>query len=231
MIKKDYGQLEFFFFKNLSKYKEILHFISTKTSGNLALHVKDDPRKVLKDRRALFSALKIPLDNFVFMNQVHGKNIKEITEKDKGAGVTDYESSIKKTDATITNIPNICLTVLVADCVPILIFDPIKKVIAVVHAGRKGTELKICQRVIGEMREKFGANPKDLIVGLGPSIGPCHYKINLWEGNKKQLIESGVIDSNIEVSEICTYCCYEEFFSARKEKEKSGRFAAGIMIK
>lgn len=243
MIKKRIGNLDFYFFKNLSKHKEIFHFVSTKSAGNLALHTNNDSVKVLKNRKNLAKTLKISLDNFVFMNQVHGKNIKEILEKDRGSGVKTYENSVKQTDAAITSFSNICLTVLVADCVPILFFDPFKKVISAVHAGRKGTELKIAKETVEFLKNKYYCQPKNLIVGLGPSIGCCCYKdstleleystpgVDLWEENKKQLIESEVIDSNIEVAEICTYCHGDEFFSARREKNQAGRFAVGLMIK
>lgn len=255
MIKKKIGKNNIYFFKNLLQYKDISHFISTREWENLGFHVGDDPKKVLENRKIFSSSLKIPLSNFVFANQVHGKNIAVITAKEKGKGSISQEDAIESTDGLITKEKNICLIILVADCVPILIFDPVKKVIAAVHAGRKGTSLQIAKEAVITFREKFKSNPKDLMAGLGPSIGPCHYEfstpgvdqvqtqgismkknnkgnwsIDLWEENKKQLIESGVLAKNIEVSKICTYCNKNEFFSARGDG-LTGRFAVGIVLK
>ncbi|RJQ36293.1 laccase domain-containing protein [Candidatus Microgenomates bacterium] len=254
MIKKKIGKNNTYFFENFLQYKDIFHFISTKEWGNLGFHVGDDPKKVLENRKNISSSLKIPFSNFVFANQVHGKNIAVITAKEKGRGSISQEDAIESMDGLITKEKNICLMILVADCVPILIFDPVKKVIAAIHAGRKGTSLQIAKEAVKTFKEKFKSNPKDLVIGLGPSIGPCHYEVDLWEENKKQLIKSGVLAKNIEESKICTYCNKSEFFSARGEGEtglsvsqasllvdqsgavgtralRAGRFAVGIILK
>lgn len=233
MIKKTINSLNFYFFESLSKHKELFHFVTTKPLNLSFVADGNSKEKVLPNRKKIANVLGLDLNDFVFMRQVHSKNIKIITEKEKGRGVFDYQSGIDSTDAMITNIPGICLSIMTADCVPILTFDPKQKVIAAVHAGRKGTELQIVKETVKILREKFSCQPKDLIAGLGPAIGPCHYEVDLRRENQKQLIESGVLESNIEISGLCTFCHSDEFFSARAEKLKNhtlGHFVAGIML-
>ena len=175
----------------------------------------------------------------------------------RGNGTFDYEQSIKATDAMITNIPDICLIILVADCVPILFFDTKKKVIGAAHAGWRGTVKSIAQNTVKAFQKHFNSSLKDIIVGIGPSIGPCCYEVgeevikeikngfpdkvtkvlnnkgyfNLWEANKLQLTDIGIDEKNIEVAELCTYCHADIFFSRRHQRAETGRFGGGIMLR
>ena len=162
-------------------------------------------------------------------------------------------------DAMITKTPGICLMILQADCTPILFYDKNKRVIGAAHAGWKGTVSKIAKNTINAMTESYNSNPKDIIVGVGPSIGPCCYEVksdvvrkvkdglgsseeiiidrngkyylDLWKANRMQLLNSGIAEENIEVAKICTKCNQNIFFSARASKSTTGRFGAGIMIR
>ena len=150
--------------------------------------------------------------------------------------------------------------VLAADCVPVLMYDPRVRVIAAVHAGWRGTVGRITAKTVERMREEFGCEPRDVIVGIGPSIGPCcfevgeevveaareglgdltgliepgkqagKYLLNLWEANRRQLRQVGVEDIRIEVAGICTVCHHDRFFSYRGDRGNTGRFGAGIML-
>ena len=150
--------------------------------------------------------------------------------------------------------------VMVADCVPVVLFDPVKRVSAVIHAGWRGTVHRITCNTIREMVECFGCNPADILAGIGPSIGPCCYEVgedvrkfveqsfgttkgyliqkqdyvklhfDLWYANRKQLTDHGVKPENIEMSELCTQCHPDIFFSSRASGGVTGRFAAGIYI-
>ena len=167
---------------------------------------------------------------------------------------------LKSTDAMVTDVPRLCLMVLMADCVPILFFDPRKRVVGAVHAGWRGTVKLATQKTAETLKAKFDCNPTNLLVGIGPSIGPCHYEVgpevisqvedtfgstdgyindetpdgkgyfNLWEANKRQIIEAGIPPQNIEVAQICTYCNAHLFFSERHQGGRTGRFGAGIML-
>lgn len=151
-------------------------------------------------------------------------------------------------DALIANLVDCPIAVRTADCVPILLYDPIKKVVAAVHSGWRGTVLKIVGKVIGKMQESFGFNPNDLHAVIGPSIsascfsvhddvrsafenasfpmgdicnlyGSDTYLIDLWKANQWLLETSGVKPTNIHVSEICTFVHHDEFYSARYEHD------------
>ena len=182
------------------------------------------------------------------------------TDEMRGYGAADLDKAVEATDAMITNVPRLCLTVLAADCVLVIFFDPQKKVIAAVHAGWRGTVKLAAQKTAETLKQEFNCNPTELLVGIGPSIGPCHYEVgpevisqvedtfgstdgyindetpdgkgyfNLWEANKRQIMEAGIPARNIEVAQICTYCNAHLFFSERHQKGRTGRFGAGIML-
>jgi hypothetical protein len=270
MIEKQTNSLPIWLFRNLGKYNEVCHFISTRIGGfssppfkalNLGFHVGDNPEMVLKNRLLLSRVLGISPGSFTTVQQVHGHNVKIITEELKGSGAVNHDPAISEADAMVTNVPDACLLVLQADCVPVLLFDPQKRVIGAAHAGWKGTIRLVAQRVVSEMQEKFGCLPQNIVVGIGPAIGPCCFEVgpeviaqaksifrekrgfisketldgkgyfNLWEANKMQLIQMGIPVGNIEVAGTCTSCRHNIFFSARRQGRKTGRFGAGIMLK
>ena len=269
MLEERLHSLSIFRFRNLSKQRGIDHFVSTRIDGlslppyeslNLGFHVGDTPKTVLKNRERLAANLKTSLSNFTLANQIHSSTVTIVTEGMTGCGAADLDTAVEATDAMLTAVPRVCLTVLMADCVPLLLFDPRKRVVAAVHAGWQGSVKLIARKTVEILKQKFGCDPADLLVGIGPSIGPCHYQIgpdvisqvkvtlgdtagyinrespdgkgyfNLWEANKRQIMEAGIPPQNIEVARICTYCNAHLFFSARHQKGSTGRFGAGIML-
>jgi polyphenol oxidase len=252
----------------LSKFPQVVNFVTTRKGGvsklpynelNLGLHVGDHKAAVLQNRKKLSDKVGISQNNFIYLNQVQGNNVLVAKKEHKGSGSFDYERCIKQTDAAITTTPEICLVTLVADCVNILLFDPKKKMIGVVHAGWQGTLNLAAKTTIEKAKREFGCDPKDIIASLGPSIDPCCYEIGTevvsqFEqklpadaehvikhtngkaqldnklANKRQLLSAGLKDENIEVSKICTGCQTDRFYSYRIE-EDTGRFGAGIMLK
>lgn len=238
-----------FQFNNLSGIPWINHGISTREFGNLTWLVGDDDKTtVLQNRKKFFTSLNTREENVVEMEQVHGNHVAVVGKSELG----DF---ILNTDGMVTNQSHVALFVRVADCVPILLVDPVRKVVGVVHAGWRGTTLEVGRLAVNHMEDHFGTIPKDLIVGIGPSIGPCCYEVDtpvidqfkyaeklfekkrgsranldLWLANKVQLIETGVKDENVETANLCTYDNPDLFFSERKEKS-TGRFGAVIWIK
>lgn len=260
----------YYTFKSLSAFAGIKHFVSTRHGGvssnaysslNIGFGTDDDASLVLQNRQNMAKSVDIPLDAFVMLNQVHGKNVSVVTSDMKGLGAFGRENAICATDAMVTNQPNICLFVMSADCVPILFFDPVKKAIGACHAGWRGTLAKIAQATVLAMTANYGCNPADIIAAIGPSIGPCCYNVggevidsvlrtfgstdalirfdkfdwkpyfDLWCTNKVLLQEVGINERNIETSGICTQCRHTDFFSSRHGKGITGRFGAGIMLK
>ena len=147
-------------------------------------------------------------------------------------------------DALITQQEGTIVGVRTADCVPILIADERNRASAAIHAGWRGTAVRIVENAIGEMRRVYGSRPEDLHAAIGPAIGACCYevgpdvarqfgmqtetpvKIDLAAINEKQLAEAGVLD--IWQSRQCTFCEAERFFSFRREKDAAGRMLSFI---
>jgi polyphenol oxidase len=225
----------------------VLAFVSTKQAGNIGYHVRDDQKKVTANRKALSASLKIPVDSFTCAVQVHGGRIAKVTGRMKGKGALNLRSAIKDADGMVTNIPGICLLIQVADCVPLLFYDPKKKVIGATHAGWRGTVKDIAGKTVKAMNRHFGSSPKDIYVSVAPSIGKCCYEVgpevakefgymgrmflDLKKENLKQLINAGISRKNIQISPICTKCSSKDFFSVRAAKGNTGRFGAGILLK
>ena len=235
---------------------ELFHTITDRYGGvsqkpydslNLALHVGDQVKDVLENRIRVSEKYDFSLKNLIFMDQVHGDKVVVIDHA--------MENCISDCDALITNERKIPLMVMVADCIPILIYDPVRKVIGVAHAGRNGTFLRIAQKTVLTMKEVYGCETKDIMIGLGASIQSCCYEVgkdladiasknfgdayimirdekyylDLQALNRAQLLEIGIKAENIEISTTCT-ACDENYFSYRREGE-TGRFAGFIMMR
>ncbi|HXS94062.1 MAG TPA: peptidoglycan editing factor PgeF [Candidatus Limnocylindrales bacterium] len=150
-------------------------------------------------------------------------------------------------DALTENTPGSVVAIKTADCIPILLVDPVHRAVAAVHAGWRGTAAHIGAKAIGTMRERFGSAPADLHAAIGPGIGPCCYEvgpevaaqlggqgrqhIDLPAINRRQLAEAGIPAAHIYVSGLCTMCRGDEFHSFRRDKEAAGRLYsfAGIL--
>lgn len=245
----------------------IRHGISTRAGGtsdhpykslNLGLHTGDGLNAVKANRALFCQAVGVDYDQIVTAQQVHGDHIALVEGEHKGMGAKSYDTSIGETDALITNTPGLPLMLFFADCVPVLIADPIHKAVGISHAGWKGTVAKIAQKTVLKMKEHFGSKPSDCLVAIGPSIGPCCYevdeivinqlkiqfdcwkqlvepwknrwKLNLWAANRVQLKQIGVPDDNIFESGVCTSCSTELFFSHRAEKGNTGRIGAVVAL-
>ncbi|RZV19332.1 peptidoglycan editing factor PgeF [Aliarcobacter butzleri] len=220
----------------------VKYFFSDKTDGNLAYHVGDIKENVDKNRQKLALKYDYKNEDLCYMNQIHSANVVVVDE--------NSPKYIDNCDALVTNKKNLPLMVMVADCIPILMFDEVKGVIAAIHAGRNSTFLKISEITSKKMIEDFSCKTENIKVIMGPSIQKCCYEVNdelkniveksfgkefvvgnnidLQGINKKLLKNLGI--ENIEISSICTKCSNKPFFSYRKEKN-TGRFAGVITFK
>ncbi len=203
----------------------------------MGLHVGDDPINVHKNRETLRNALGS--EKLLFMNQVHGDTVVCV----------DEDTPTPTCDAMISQSKNVALAVMVADCIPLLLYDAPTQSVGVVHAGRAGSALSISVKTVQSMQKHFGVDPKTLKIYIGPSIGKCCYEVgkevcgglehvlhvkqnalflDLPEANIQALCEAGVLVENIEYKAICT-CCSSEYFSYRREKI-TGRFIGVIRL-
>lgn len=256
MRKMIQGRLSVFKFESFRKYKDITHFITTKegwVSGNKPRFTGDQESDYFAFRKELAVSGDWDTDKFVFPRQTHSDHVAVATSGSS-------ENTISDTDALITNEPGLFVCVQTADCVPILLYDPQRKVVAAIHAGWKGTVSKIAHKSVQKMTEKYGSNPTDIIAGIGPSIHMHAYEVgpevvdlvktnfsnspvllkpsltigraffDLWEANKTILIESGIPEENIEVMGLCTFEHASLFYSARRDGMDTGRMVSGIRL-
>jgi len=187
---------------------------------------------------------------FIFQEQTHSDMIKVINEDEIEDSFVEGENSIiiGNSDAMITDLDNVILSVYVADCGGVLIYEKVNRCIAAVHSGWQGSLKNIVGKTIIRMGEEYGSRAKDLLVYLSPCASVDNFEVGdefkeyfpksvrefngkLYFNNKKeiklQLLEKGVIDKNIEISSLCTIS-NKNLHSFRRDKEKSGRMAVFI---
>ena len=211
-------------------------------SLNLGISTPDDREMVMKNRELFFGSLGIKTEQLAFTRQIHSANIIHV----------EAPGGYNESDALITNKKNIFLTVTAADCTPVLIYDKKNNACAAIHAGWRGTASKIVALTLEKMQTTFQTQGKDCIAFIGACISDKHFEVgeevakhfdeahkyfnpeinkffvDLKRANQSQLIQFGVPESQIEVSEFCTVEHNERFFSWRKEKALTGRMMAVI---
>lgn len=179
-------------FRIFNQYKEVSHCFTTRKGGisdgvfstlNMGFNRGDENEHVMENIRRVALELGLSPKQLVLSDQVHDNRIYKVTKKDLGKGIT-RESDIIGIDGLITNEPGIGLMTFYADCVPLYFYDPVSRSIGISHAGWKGTVKKIGVQTIKALEDNYGARRKNIIVGIGPSIGPCCYEVD--EDVKKQ---------------------------------------------
>lgn len=235
--------------EKFQQFPELRFGFSTRVSGvspkpydlNLSFSVGDDRLNVIKNRDLFFGKLRISWEEVAIPAQCHSANALRV---ETGGG---YE----RCDALVTNKVGVFLTVSVADCVPLFLYDNKQKAIAAVHVGWRGGSLGIIEKTIELMKVEFETNLKDIVAYIGPAAGVCCYEVghdvaqlfspqflrpkskhksylDLKEFSRRELINADVQKENIEVSELCTICNAELFHSYRREGPKSGRMMGVI---
>jgi len=240
--------MKFYYSEKLGSFPELLQAFTTKVSGNLAFHVGDNEMNVQRNHELLAKELGYEKNSLLHMKQIHSDIVQIVKDE-------DFDTP-PICDALVTNKTNTPLMVMVADCSPVLFYDHEQKVIAVAHAGRQGAFKNIVRNVIKKMRTEFGSDPKDIYVSVGASISVCCYEVGeeiyseakalgleyamqKRDGSfyldvnailKAQLKDSGIKEENIELSQHCTCCKTDSYYSYRAEA-KTGRFAGVLMLK
>ncbi len=253
-------------FENLSKFLSLSHFSTTVhggvsegayTSFNLGFYSGDNPECAYENRSRLASLVDLPIQNLYIPYQTHEDKICVLDENFMTLSDNDKYLSLNGVDALITNQKNVCIGVTTADCVPVLIYDPVKHILAAVHAGWKGTVAKIVEKTVAKMVDAFGCSTQDMYAGIAPCISQKHFEvgvevvdafkeagfpledigyrnsdsgkmhIDLRLANRILLDEAGMPIQNIETSNLCTYSDSDLFFSARRQTIHSGRMVTG----
>lgn len=247
MIRKKHQGIEWLEFRQLQEFSNLKHALFLRHGGvsvgsfgslNAGGGSGDDPASVEENRKRM---MEFFLDGtLISAHQVHGIHI----EKVEGPWV--FQGGC---DGLITKEKKQVLMIKHADCQAALFYDPIQKILAHVHCGWRGNVQNIYERTV-ESLKAMGSSPRDLLVCISPSLGPynsefIHYKtefpvhfqefqwkefyFNLWDLSHQQLKEAGVLSSHIEIAQICTHSCKEDYFSYRRDKI-SGRHASLAML-
>ncbi len=225
-------------------------------SLNLGMNTQDQQATVEGNRSLLARAFGIGQEALVTPRQVHGSDILVINEPNE-----DFSHFLSvEGDAVITNQPRVMIGICVADCAPIILCDPDHAVIAVVHAGWKGTAARLAAKAVAGMQSEFGCNPAHIHAAIGPCIQKCCYEVDepvkkaftqagitwddcteakgagkwqldLAQANRELLQLAGLPGSSIELSDQCVCCHSEQFFSYRRDRDESGRQMGFIMLK
>lgn len=186
--KKVLNSLEYYTAGLLEDTGFVIHAFTTRKGGvsrgsfaglNLSILSSDERENVLENRRRLCHVLGIDVGSIVSARQVHGDHVYRVDMHDRGAGAYDPATVVPDADALITNVSGIALTAFFADCVPVLFLDPVKKAVGLAHAGWKGTVQKIAAKTVLALTQQYGSEPAHLLAAVGPSIGPCHYEVDL----------------------------------------------------
>ncbi len=132
-------------------------------------------------------------------------------------------------DALVTATNGLPLVIRCADCAAVFIVDQHTPAIGLIHSGKKGTLANIAGNTLAMMGQRYGTDPRNCLAFIGPSIGPCHYEMDIWSGIEGQLREAGVRD--IHNPRLCTACHLDRYFSYRAEKGQTGRMLAVLSLK
>jgi YfiH family protein len=227
-------------------------------SLNLGDHVGDDHEAVLENRRLLAGALGV--ERLTVPDQQHKNRVVRVTKALSGRGhdgAADSADAFPATDALITNVSGAALTIMVADCAPVVLYDPECGAVGVAHCGRGGTVLGVLPKTVEAMGEAFGTAAPSLLVGIGPAIGADSYEIGDTEAAqvtavfgdvgllkptrpghaamdvigalRLQLRQAGVPETNVHTTGIDTLTSTEEFFSDRAARP-CGRFMVAAVL-
>lgn len=245
----------------------VAHGFSTRIGGvsegicaslNLGTTRGDDPDCVRENYRRFCAAVGADVSRIVMTNQIHSTVIRTATAADVKADLYDPEGY--ECDGLITDEPDLALTIFSADCIPVLLYDPVKRVIAAVHAGWRGTAGDIAGKAVERMRGDYGCDPGTILAAIGPGISRCcfethadvpdamtaalgalaaphidtlaggKFKVDLKAINGALLARRGVSPAHIEISADCTACLPDKYWSHRVTQGKRGSQAAVIQI-
>ncbi|MFP4476827.1 MAG: peptidoglycan editing factor PgeF [Desulfatibacillaceae bacterium] len=257
VIHREKDGVPYFVFPALQGFPEISHAVFTRHGGvspgtcsslNIGRNVGDEPENVAANKSRM--ARLLDARELVFLRQVHGPDVvhvEPLPEPPEG-GLRQIED---RADAMVTTAPGVFLAMTVADCQPLLLYDPIRKVVAAAHSGWRGSLVNVAGATVRAMEARHGTNPADVVACVGPSLGPCcaefvNYEIEIpsrfrgyrvgehhfdfWKITRDQLRDAGLEEDNIHVAGVCTRCRTDLFFSYRQEKF-TGRFAAVIGVR
>ena len=245
----------------------VAHGFSTRLGGvsrgvyaglNLGYNRGDDPDYVRENFRLFCTAIGGDFDGLIKTRQVHRDHIQSVTAADRGMDL--IAPAPWETDGLVTDVPGLCLTVFSADCVPVLLYDPVRRCIAAVHSGWRGTAMSIAVRAAEKMTNDYGCDPGTILCAIGPAISKCcfethadvpdemtaalgapaapfieplptgKFRVDLKGIIKSTLLQAGLEDDHISVSDHCTACRTDLYWSHRLLGNERGSMGAMIQL-
>ncbi|MGH2389507.1 MAG: polyphenol oxidase family protein [Chloroflexota bacterium] len=246
-------------FAHLQAHAErVRHGIFTREGGvsvppfaslNVSYSVKDAGAAVRENRARCASALGLPPTRIVCAGLVHGTTVARVEEGD-GTALPDGSRVVQDVDVLVTATPEIGLLITAADCLQVLLYDPLTPAIGIAHAGWRGLAGGVLSAAVTAMGEHFGTSPNRLLAGIGPGLGPCCARfsdpihelppwfapyihdshVDLWAAARDQLVGAGLASTGIAQHAVCTVCERDRFFSHRGDHGRTGRFAAIVAL-
>jgi YfiH family protein len=224
---------------------------------NWAYSVDDDPEAVRVNRQRTLDLIGLPLERAVIAGLVHGDRIAAVSGEEPPG--RDGVRWVPECDGLITDRPGLALVVTAADCVPVYLYDPVRRAVGAVHAGWRGTVARIAGKAVRAMAEAYGCRPADIHAAIGPSIGPCCFEVDepvagpvreaFGDGAGRLLLPGRapgkwMLDlwaanrldleeagvRQVAVAGACTACGVDRLFSHRRERGQAGRGAAVIAL-
>ncbi len=225
---------------------------------NLGVRRGDAPENVYENYRILGQAVGFAPEDTVFAaHQIHSTIVRRVGREDRGCGL--LRPGLPDCDGYVTDEPGVALCAFTADCCPVLLYDPQKHAVAAVHAGWRGTAGGIAAEAVRMLRAEFGTDPRNVRAAIGPCIGPCCFEtdgdvpeamraslgtkaepairaagekffVDIKAINRTWLLESGLLPAQIDVSDDCTACQTERFWSHRRVGDLRGSMAAVICL-
>lgn len=270
MLVKEKNGVAYLSYSSFEKIPQVVHGFSTRLGGvsqgmyssmNLSFARGDDEEAVRENYRRISRAIGFLPEDIVTSDQTHTANVRVVTEKDRGDGITKPRS-YKDVDGMITDVPGLVLATFYADCVPLFFVDPIHKAVGLSHSGWRGTVGKIGAVTVEKMEKTYGSRREEIYSAIGPSIcQKCYevsedvieefrkafpskdwdslfykkengkYQLDLWEANRKIMVDAGIREDHISMPNLCTCHNPEFLFSHRASKGKRGNLAAFLGIK
>lgn len=261
-IKEEKNQIVYYTVPEISE-AGFYNIFTTKFHGhsfedgqlNFGTNCNDSESAILENYKDVLSLMKLTPKDAVKSKQTHS-DITIFADSSYGGEGILKEQRFQEADGLITNEKNLAILIFFADCVPVLIADKKKKIIAAIHSGWKGTYKNIVGKAVCQLITDFHCNPEDLLCAIGPCISVCHFEVSeelfsdmtalygedigkiedgkyyldLKKTVKKQLLQHNIPSSQIVISDQCTVC-NSDLYSYRREGEKAGRMAAFIAIK
>ena len=259
MIKQEKNGLSYYQFRLFQGDPHVIHAIFSRHGGVSpsvfkSLNVSSLAGDSLENVKNNILRISQALGGYPILTakQVHGNKVLVFSKKQndytkQGKSIQAVENEIEG-DAIVTDQPGYLLLIKVADCQPVFIYDPVKRIIGNIHVGWRGSVNGIVNQTIETMKTLFNVKPSTMKATIGPSLGPCcaefvHYQtelpepfwtfqdrktyFNFWQITKNQLMLAGINEANIQCANMCTKCHSDTFYSYRKEKQ-TGRFAGVI---